>query len=62
MIFNSSFKTGVVPEQLKIAKVIPIYIYRKYMAAVLSNYSSLCASLFFNVSGKANVQQMHVLY
>ena len=25
MIFNCSPKTGVVPEQLKVAKVIPIY-------------------------------------
>ena len=36
MIFNYSFKTGVVPEQLKIAKVIPIY--KKDNAEVLSNY------------------------
>ena len=36
MIFNCSFKTGVVPEQLKIAKVIPIY--KKDDAEVLSNY------------------------
>ena len=25
MVFNCSIKTGVIPEQLKIAKVIPIY-------------------------------------
>ena len=36
MIFNCSFKTGVVPEQLKIAKVIPIY--KKDNAEILSNY------------------------
>ena len=36
MIFNCSFNTGVVPEQLKIAKVIPIY--KKENAEVLSNY------------------------
>ena len=36
MIFNCSFKTGVVPEQLKIAKVVPIY--KKDNAEVPSNY------------------------
>ena len=36
MIFNCYFKTGVVPEQLKTAKVIPIY--KNDNAEVLSNY------------------------
>ena len=35
-IFNCSLKTGVVPEQLKIAKVIPIY--KKEDVEVFSNY------------------------
>jgi len=36
MIFNLSISTGIVPEKLKIAKVIPIY--KKQDAEVLSNY------------------------
>ncbi len=36
IIFNSSLVTGVVPEQLKIAKVIPIY--KKDDAQIFSNY------------------------
>ena len=36
IIFNCSLKTGVVPEQLKIAKVIPIY--KKDDPEVFSNY------------------------
>ena len=36
MIFNCSFKTGVVPEQIKLAKVIPIC--KQDNAEVLYNY------------------------
>ena len=35
-IFNLSLSTGIVPENLKVAKVIPIY--KKDDAAVFSNY------------------------
>ena len=36
MIFNLSISTGIIPEKLKIAKVIPIY--KKQDPEVLSNY------------------------
>ena len=36
MIFNLSISTGIVPEKMKIAKVIPIY--KKGDADVFSNY------------------------
>ena len=36
MIFNYSFETGVVPEELKIAKVIPIHKKEKMFKYLLT--------------------------
>ena len=54
-IFNCSLKTGVVPEQLKIAKVIPIYkkedveIFSNYRpVSVLPCFSKILERLMFN--------------
>ena len=46
MIFNCSFKTGVVPEKLKIAKVIPTY--KKDNAEILFNYRHVSVLLGFS--------------
>ena len=43
-IFNLSLSTGMVPEQLKLAKVIPIY--KKEDPEIFSNYR-LCITLLF---------------
>ena len=54
-IFNCSLKTGVVPEQLKIAKTIPIYkkedveIFSNYRpVSVLPCFSKILERLMFN--------------
>ena len=38
-LINESFRTGIFPEKLKIAKVIPVY--KKGIAIILSNYITI---------------------
>jgi hypothetical protein len=45
-LFNCSFSTGVVPDQFKLATVIPIY--KKGSKSVVSNYRSISLLSVFN--------------
>ena len=55
MIFNTSISTGIVPDELKIAKVIPIYkkdspeVFSNYRpVSVLPSFSKILERLVFN--------------
>ena len=46
MIFNASFLTGIVPERIKLARVIPVF--KKGSQVSLSNYRPISLLSIFN--------------
>ena len=51
-LYNRSFLTGVVPEKLKVARVIPVF--KKGSKAVMNNYRPISLLSVFNNMGLIN--------